>query len=324
MKESERELPIRPESLNEYIGQEKIKRNLRIFLDAAIKRREPLDHILLYGPPGIGKTTLAYVIAKEMRAQIKSVTGPSLEKSGDIAAILTSLPKMSILFIDEIHRIPHNVEETLYPAMEDFKLHIVYGKGPSARTLTINLEPFTLIGSTTRVGMLTSPLRERFGIIFRLEFYKPEEIVKIIMRGAKVFNIDIGEEEAFEIAKRSRGTPRVALRILRRVRDFSEIKNSGEIDMDVVIETVKSLGIDDRGLSPQDRKLLKILIEKFNGGPAGVDTLAAILGEDRETIEDVYEPYLLQINFLERTSRGRIATDLAYKHLKMGDGEKPS
>lgn len=311
------DIKLRPESLDEYIGQEKIKENLRIFLDAAKKRGEAIDHILLYGPPGIGKTTLAYVIAKEMNRELKQITGPTLEKPGDLAAILTSLNKFSIFFIDEIHRIPHNVEETLYPAMEDFKLHIVYGKGPSAKTLTINLEPFTLIGSTTRAGMLTSPLRERFGIVFKLDFYNIESLIKIIYRAAKFLKIEIDEDCAREIAKRSRGTPRVAIRILKRVRDFSEIKNKGKIDTKILDETFKSLGIDEFGLNAQDRKLVKVLIEKFNGGPTGIDTLSAILDEDKDTIEDIYEPYLLQINFIERTPRGRVATENAYKYLEL-------
>ncbi len=315
MSEEFKDFNLRPESLDEYIGQEKVKNNLKIFLDAAKKRGEPIDHILLYGPPGIGKTTLAYVIAKEMNRELKQVTGPSLEKPGDVAAILTSLKKGSIFFIDEIHRIPHSVEETLYPAMEDYKLHIVYGKGPSAKTLTINLEPFTLIGSTTRAGMLTSPLRERFGIVLKLDFYTIESLVKIIFRAAKYLKIYIKEEDAIEIAKRSRGTPRVAIRILKRVRDFSEIKNNGIIDKNILIETFNSLGIDEFGLTPQDRKLVTTLIEKFNGGPTGIETLCAILNEDKDTIEDIYEPYLLQINFIERTQRGRVATENAYKYL---------
>lgn len=320
MSEEFKDFNLRPESLDEYIGQEKVKNNLKIFLDAAKKRGEPIDHILLYGPPGIGKTTLAYVIAKEMNRELKQVTGPSLEKPGDVAAILTSLKKGSIFFIDEIHRIPHSVEETLYPAMEDYKLHIVYGKGPSAKTLTINLEPFTLIGSTTRAGMLTSPLRERFGIVLKLDFYTIESLVKIIFRAAKYLKIDIKEEDAIEIAKRSRGTPRVAIRILKRVRDFSEIKNKGIIDKNILIETFNSLGIDEFGLTPQDRKLVTTLIEKFNGGPTGIETLCAILNEDKDTIEDIYEPYLLQINFIERTPRGRVATENAYKYLTIKKG----
>jgi Holliday junction DNA helicase RuvB len=315
MSEDIKDINLRPESLDDYIGQERVKSNLKVFLDAAKKRGEPIDHILLYGPPGIGKTTLAYVIAKEMNIELKQVTGPSLEKPGDIAAILTSLKRGSIFFIDEIHRIPHSVEETLYPAMEDYKLHIVYGKGPSAKTLTINLEPFTLIGSTTRAGMLTSPLRERFGIVLKLDFYSTESLVKIIFRAAKYLKIDIKEEFAYEIAKRSRGTPRVAIRILKRVRDFSEIKNRGVIDKKILDETFSSLGIDEYGLTPQDRKLVTTLIEKFNGGPTGIETLCAILNEDKDTIEDIYEPYLLQINFIERTPRGRVATENAYKYL---------
>ncbi len=312
-----KDIKLRPESLDEYIGQDKVKENLKVFLDAAKKRSEALDHILLYGPPGIGKTTLAYVIAKEMNRELKQITGPTLEKPGDLAAILTSLNQFSIFFIDEIHRIPHSVEETLYPAMEDFKLHIVYGKGPSAKTLTINLEPFTLIGSTTRAGMLTSPLRERFGIVFKLDFYDIESLIKIIYRAAKFLNININEDCAREIAKRSRGTPRVAIRILKSVRDFSEIKNKGKIDSNILSETFKSLGIDEFGLNAQDRKLVRVLIEKFNGGPTGIDTLSAILDEDKDTIEDIYEPYLLQINFIERTPRGRVATENAYKYLEV-------
>ncbi len=306
---------LRPGSLDEFVGQEKLKENLKIFIAAANQRKEPLDHLLFCGPPGLGKTTLSHIISNELMVSIKSTSGPMLERPGDLAAILTNLAERDILFIDEIHRLPRIVEEVLYPAMEDYQLDIIIGQGPNARTLKLNLPKFTLIGATTRTGLLTSPLRDRFGIVNRLGFYTAEELEKIIVRSAAILKIQIEHDAAHEIAKRSRGTPRIANRLLKRIRDFAQVLGDGNIDLAITRSSLLSLDVDDRGLDDMDRKLLLTLIEKFNGGPAGIDTLAASLREDRETIEDVYEPYLLQEGLLERTPRGRIATRNAFIHL---------
>jgi Holliday junction DNA helicase RuvB len=309
------ELTLRPRSFDEFIGQHRIKDNLKIFIEATGKRKEPLDHVLFCGPPGLGKTTLSHIIAVELKVNIKSTSGPVLERPGDLAAILTNLSDLDILFIDEIHRLPRIVEEILYPAMEDYQLDIIIGQGPSARTLKLNLPRFTLIGATTRTGLLTSPLRERFGVINRLEFYTPEELKKILLRSSQILKTEISDDAAFEIARRSRGTPRIANRLLRRIRDFAQVKGDGKIDLDIAKSSLLSLDVDETGLDDMDRKLLSIIIEKFNGGPVGIETIAASLREDRESIEDVYEPYLLQEGLIERTPRGRQATTRAYKHL---------
>lgn len=309
------ELTLRPRSFQEFIGQEGVINNLKVFLEAAAMRKEPIDHMLFYGPPGLGKTTLSHIIAAELNVNIKSTSGPVLERPGDLAAILTNLSDLDILFIDEIHRLPRIVEEILYPAMEDFQLDIIIGQGPSARTLKLNLPRFTLIGATTRTGLLTSPLRERFGVISRLEFYSPGELQLVVLRSAHILKTDIDDDAALEIARRSRGTPRVANRLLRRVRDFAQVKGDGKISMPITKMSLLSLNVDEQGLDDMDRKLLSTIIEKFNGGPVGIETIAASLRDDKETIEDVYEPFLLQEGFLERTPRGRQATHRAYEHL---------
>jgi len=309
------ELSLRPKTFHDFIGQEKIKENLHIFITAAKQRNEPLDHILFCGPPGLGKTTLATIIANELKVNIRSTSGPVLERPGDLAAILTNLSDFDILFIDEIHRLPRIVEEVLYPAMEDYQLDIIIGQGPNARTLKLSLPKFTLIGATTRTGLLTSPLRDRFGVINRLEFYGQSELKKIVRRSSGIIGVDIKDDAALEIAMRSRGTPRIANRLLRRIRDFAQVKGDGAIDLKITKESLLALDVDEKGLDDIDRKLLSAIIEKFGGGPVGVDTLSAALREDKETIEDVYEPYLLQEGFLERTPRGRFATKHAYRHL---------
>ena len=309
------ELTLRPRSFDEFIGQDKIKENLRVFIEATGRRREPLDHVLFCGPPGLGKTTFAHIIAAELRVNIKTTSGPILERPGDLAAILTNLSDLDILFIDEIHRLPRIVEEILYPAMEDYQLDIIIGQGPTARTLKLNLPRFTLIGATTRTGLLTSPLRERFGVINRLGFYTPDELRKIALRSSRILKVEIEDDAAFEIASRSRGTPRIANRLLRRIRDFAQVKGDGKIDLNITKSSLLSLGVDEKGLDDMDRKLLSTIIEKFDGGPVGIETIAASLREDRETIEDVYEPYLLQEGLIERTPRGRQATRNAYRHL---------
>lgn len=306
---------LRPKSFKHYIGQEKIKENLFIHINAARGRSEHLEHLLFYGPPGLGKTTLANIIAAEMGVNFKITSGPAIERPGDLAAILTNLKKNDVLFIDEIHRLNRVVEEVLYPAMEDFGLDIIIGKGPSARSIRLDLPMFTLIGATTRVGQLSSPLRDRFGMISRLEFYSPAEIKQIILHAAEILNIKIDQVGATEIAKRSRGTPRIANRLLRRVRDFAQVKGDGTIHQTTAKQALSSLEIDELGLDKIDRRVLESIIKNFAGGPVGVDTLAASIHEEANGIEDVYEPYLLQLGFIERTPRGRVATSAAYKHL---------
>ncbi|QWR77275.1 Holliday junction branch migration DNA helicase RuvB [Candidatus Magnetomonas plexicatena] len=306
---------LRPKRFSEFVGQERIKENLAVFIEATKLRSEALDHVLFCGPPGLGKTTFANIIANELKVGLKSTSGPVLERAGDLAAILTNLSDFDILFIDEIHRLPRAVEEILYPAMEDFKLDILIGQGPNARTLKLNLPRFTLIGATTRTGLLTSPLRDRFGVIDRLEFYNHEELVMIVKRSASILQVVLKDDAAFEIGRRSRGTPRVANRLLRRVRDFAQVKNNGVIDLNITKFALEALNIDGRGLDDMDRKLLSTIIEKFGGGPVGIETLSAAVNEDKDTIEDVYEPYLLQEGFIERTPRGRLAAQSAYEHL---------
>jgi Holliday junction DNA helicase RuvB len=310
---------LRPKSFDEFIGQEKLKDNLKVFIQATKKRNEPLDHTLFYGPPGLGKTTLAHIIAHELGVNIKSTSGPVLERQGDLAAILTNLAEGDILFIDEIHRLPRVVEEVLYPAMEDFQLDIVIGQGPNARTLKLNLPRFTLIGATTRTGLITSPLRARFGVVSRLEFYSPEELMHVVLRSASILGTKISEEASLEIAGRSRGTPRISNRLLRRVRDFADVRGDGSIDVRMAHDSLDSLEVDSLGLDDMDRKMLRLMIEKYGGGPVGIETLSASLSEERDTIEDVIEPYLLQLGMLERTPRGRCATQQAYAHLGIPD-----
>lgn len=310
----EEELSLRPQSLNQYIGQTKAKENLAIFIEAAKMRDEPLDHVLLYGPPGLGKTTLAQIIANEMRVEFRTTSGPAIEKAGDLAAILSSLEAGDVLFIDEIHRLPRAVEEILYPAMEDFCLDIVIGTGSTARSVRLDLPPFTLVGATTRAGLLTAPLRDRFGVLSRLEYYDSKALTEIIVRSGDVFNVGINKQAAVEIAKRSRGTPRIANRLLKRVRDISQVKGETEISLDTSKVALDMLQVDKIGLDHIDHKLLLSIIDQFSGGPVGLDTLSATIGEESQTIEDVYEPFLLQKGFIQRTPRGRIATEKTYEH----------
>lgn len=311
------EYSLRPQRLAQYIGQEKVKRNLEVFIEAAKMREEPLDHVLLYGPPGLGKTTLSAIIANEMEVNLRTTSGPAIERPGDLAAILTALEPGDVLFIDEIHRLPRSVEEVLYPAMEDYCLDIVIGKGETARSVRLDLPPFTLVGATTRAGLLTAPLRDRFGVLSRLEYYLEDELQTIIMRTADIFNVEMDQNAAVELARRSRGTPRIANRLLKRVRDFAQVKGDGVISSSLAAQALEMMQVDPLGLDHIDHKLLLAIIEKFRGGPVGVDTIAATIGEESHTIEDVYEPYLLQIGFLQRTPRGRMLTHHVYEHFGM-------
>lgn len=308
------ETKLRPQSLDTYIGQKKVKENLKVYIEAAKMRNEPLDHVLLYGPPGLGKTTLSNIIANEMGVNIKVTSGPAIERAGDMAAVLNSLNEGDILFIDEIHRLNRTIEEVLYPAMEDFSLDIMIGKGPSSKSIRVDLPKFTLIGATTRIGLLTNPLRDRFGVISRLEMYDPDELSHIIIRSANVLGVYIDDDGALEIARRSRGTPRIANRLLKRIRDFAQVKYDGNITKNIANETLNLLDVDKLGLDPIDQKILKTIIEKFSGGPVGVDNLAVSIGEESDTIEEVYEPYLIQLGFIKRTPRGREITEMGYKH----------
>ena len=313
--ENTSENALRPKVLSDYIGQEKVKENLKIYIEAAKKRSDPLDHVLLYGPPGLGKTTLSAIIANEMGVNLRVTRGPAIEKQGDLAALLTNLGEGDVLFIDEIHRLSRSVEEILYPAMEDFALDIIIGKGPAARSIRIDLPKFTLIGATTRAGQLSTPLRDRFGVIMKLELYTPEELAEIVRRSAGILDMTITDDGAYEIASRSRGTPRIANRLLKRVRDFAQVKGSGVIDSNIANFALGKLEIDELGLDNTDRRMLETIIKFYDGGPVGLETLAATVGEEAVTLEDVYEPYLMQIGYLSRTPRGRIVTRMAYEHL---------
>lgn len=313
--DSDTESSIRPKTLDDYIGQDKAKENLKVYMDAAKMRGESLDHVLLYGPPGLGKTTLSNIIAAEMGVNIRVTSGPAIEKQGDLAALLTNLNEGDVLFIDEIHRLSKQVEEILYPAMEDYAIDIILGKGPSARSIRIDLPKFTLVGATTRAGQLTTPLRDRFGVLLKLELYTPEQLTTIVTRSASILNITINEKGAYEIASRSRGTPRIANRLLKRVRDFAQVQSKNEIDEEIAAYALEKLEIDELGLDNIDRRMLETIIKFYDGGPVGLDTLAATIGEEAITLEDVYEPYLMQIGYLSRTPRGRCVTHLAYEHL---------
>jgi len=309
------EISLRPQSLDDFVGQEKLKENLRIFIQAAKMRKDPLDHILICGPPGLGKTTLAHILAKEMGVQIVTTSGPAIEHRGMLAAILTRLQTNDVLFIDEIHRLGSVIEENLYPALEDFAIDLITGEGPHAQSIRLTLKPFTLVGATTRAGLLTSPLRSRFGLEIRLDYYPPEDMAKIVLRSAKILGIPISEDAAKEIAKRSRATPRIANRLLRRTRDFAEVLSDGKIDINIAREALARLEIDEEGLDEMDRRYLRVIIEKFDGGPVGIDSISAALGESKDTIEEVYEPFLLQEGWIRKTPRGRETTKRAYKHL---------
>ncbi|MDD3225188.1 MAG: Holliday junction branch migration DNA helicase RuvB [Clostridium sp.] len=322
LKDDEYEYGLRPRTLNEYVGQSKVKEKLDIFVKAAKKRKEALDHVLFYGPPGLGKTTLANIIAREMGGNLKITSGPAIERAGDLAAILTGLSEFDVLFIDEIHRLNRNVEEILYPAMEDYALDIVIGKGASAKSIRLDLPKFTLVGATTRIGLLTSPLRDRFGVMCPMEFYEDKELKEIIIRSAKILNVDIEEDAALEVAMRSRGTPRIANRLLKRVRDYSEVKGNGKIDIKSAQKALALLEVDKEGLDMIDNKIIEAIVDNFNGGPVGLETLAYFIGEELDTLDDVYEPYLLKKGFIIRTPRGRIATEKAYKHLNRVYKEK--
>lgn len=320
--ELRQETTLRPQTLDDYIGQKNAKDNLSIFIKAAKLRNEPLDHVLFYGPPGLGKTTLAGIIANELGVDIKITSGPAIDRAGDLAAILTNLNENDVLFIDEIHRLNRSVEEVLYSAMEDFALDIIIGKGPSARSIRLDLSKFTLIGATTRAGSLSAPLRDRFGVMSKFEMYTEDELAEIIKRSARIIGVEADDKSVAEMAKRSRGTPRVANRILKRIRDFSQVQGSGRITLDITKEGLEALDIDSMGLERLDREILTAVIERFNGGPVGIDTIAASIGEERVTIEEAYEPYLLQIGFLSRTQKGRMVTPLAYKHLGLEPPEE--
>jgi Holliday junction DNA helicase RuvB len=313
--EDELERSLRPRNLDEFVGQERVKEQLAITLEAARGRKEALDHLLLIGPPGLGKTSLAYIVREELGVGLRSVAGPALERKGDVAAILTGLEERDVLFVDEIHRLSSAVEEILYPALEDYRLDIVVGQGPAARTLTLDLPPFTLIGATTRTGLLTTPLRDRFGMTFRLEHYEPDELALIVRRSARILGVESSDDAATEIARRARGTPRIANRILRRVRDVAEVRHQGKITLEIAREALELMEVDEDGLERSDRALLRAIVEKFDGGPVGLSTLAVALGEEPDTIEDVYEPYLLQLGFIQRTPRGRIVTKLGRAHV---------
>ena len=321
--EAELDRTLRPKTLDEFVGQKKLKENLKVFIEAARQRGEALDHILFYGPPGLGKTTLAHIVARELGVEIKTSTGPVLERPADLAGILTKLQSREVLFIDEVHRMNKTVEEYLYPAMEDFNLDIMLDKGAGARSLRLTLNPFTMIGATTRAGLLTSPLRSRFGVVSRLDFYPPEHLYRIAIRSAKILGTEIEESAALEIAKRSRGTPRVANRLLKRVRDFAQVKGEGRINKEIAKESLEALDVDEMGFDEMDKRILRTIIEKFSGGPVGIGTISAAVGEEPDTIEEVFEPFLILQGYLKRTSRGREATELAYKHFGIpGKGQE--
>jgi Holliday junction DNA helicase RuvB len=325
--EIQSESRLRPKNLDEFVGQSKVKENLTVFIEAAKQRCEPLDHVLLYGPPGLGKTTLAHIIAHELGVAIRTTSGPVFQNAAELLGVLTQIEKRDVVFIDEIHRLSRVVEEHLYPAMEEFRCELVVDKGPHARHYSITIEPFTLVGATTRAGMITPPMRSRFGVVARLDFYRPEDLVRIVRRSAQLLDIEIDDEGTIEIAKRSRGTPRIANRLLRRVRDFAQIKGKGRIDREIADYALGMLEVDEKGLNEMDRRLLATIIEKFSGGPVGINSLSVAVSEEAETIEDIYEPFLIQEGLIQRTSRGRMATDAGYRHLKIdrrtGGGTQP-